>query len=880
MKRDINNNIIKTVSIISFLLISLSFRRFLECLFQDYILDKLYPLFRECDFDFLIFGIIVFTGLFCWKWTIEKFKNSYIFSQNELIFGLIGFLLYFLYRSEGGIQDYKFEKIVRNAKLLYFDGFFILILLYLFPVFSFFFKNKTKIDQFNKSIFTEDLPLEVKNQCSYGREMLYKNLADEIIKFNHKKSFSIAITGIWGIGKTSFLNKVNAKLPENEFIKIDFKPWYNATAENILIDFFITIEGSLNKYINTSSDFLSYGQKIANLSDSKFKDYFALFQSEKPAFDRYVNLNTILNKIDKKIVIFIDDLDRLDKKEIIEVFRLIRNAAAFDKFIFIVAFDKGYVLNAIKKFNNYNFEHYLDKIFSLEIPLVEPEKYNLFKIMIDEWKVIQKKVEYNLTLENLNRIEVLISIHKNTISKFLHTKRDIIRFNNNFFMSYKITHNLVEIEDFFLLELLKLKYSEVYKLIYIQKNKFLSAQNKINDKERQGLKIVSDGINPGDKQSPYRIVNFLLKNPKYFASKEIDNENVFVLLNLIFCDKDGIYSTRNIRNKSIVFENQFIFYFLFDSLELMNPDDMDNFKNVLLYGIKQDVLNQIKSWINQEKFKDMFAQFSILELTDKTQFENLYGGLYQVCQSDVVDNKIKSALQGMFVDKAIENPKEIIKKFYENESDYKQFIYDIFDKETDSPYLLGSNIIVNLIRGYIYAEKDSDKFNCILSKYELQKFQIKYLKLYKTNNELNENLYTLYHQCFDSIDIEKFIHLMPEANEIFRNFIIKNPRQYLNNIIHPYAPFEKEGQMTLNGFAKQTFKGYQNLEDEYEGFEKFLEEQYENYQCNSNEINRLIAFYIAFKMNNYQPIIFDMNLKYDFTYNKNGFKSLLNNSLK
>lgn len=219
------------------------------------------------------------------------------------------------------------------------------------------------------------------------------------------------------------------------------------------------------------------------------------------------------------------------------------------------------MLNAIKKFNNYNFEHYLDKIFSLEIPLVEPEKYNLFKIMIDEWKVIQKKVEYNLTLENLNRIEVLISIHKNTIEKFLLTKRDIIRFNNNFFISYKITHNLVEIEDFFLLELLKLKYSEVYKLIYIQKNKFLSAQNKINDKERQGLKILSDGINPGDKQSPYRIVNFLLKNPKYFASKEIDNENVFVLLYLIFCDKDGIYSTRNIRNKSIVFENQFIFFF-------------------------------------------------------------------------------------------------------------------------------------------------------------------------------------------------------------------------------------------------------------------------------------------------------------------------------
>ena len=58
-----------------------------------------------------------------------------------------------------------------------------------------------------------------------------------------------------------------------------------------------------------------------------------------------------LQKIDRPIVVFIDDLDRLGGNEIMEVLKLIRNVANFPGLKFVAAYDRAYMVEVIKKQN-------------------------------------------------------------------------------------------------------------------------------------------------------------------------------------------------------------------------------------------------------------------------------------------------------------------------------------------------------------------------------------------------------------------------------------------------------------------------------------------------------------------------------------------------
>src|SRR5690606_5624992 len=70
-----------------------------------------------------------------------------------------------------------------------------------------------------------------------------------------------------------------------------------------------------------------------------------------------------------------DDLDRLAPSEILEVFQLVKLNANFSNTIFLMAFDKLVVTNAIKNEFKQNGEQYLEKIIQVDfnVPAIMPE---------------------------------------------------------------------------------------------------------------------------------------------------------------------------------------------------------------------------------------------------------------------------------------------------------------------------------------------------------------------------------------------------------------------------------------------------------------------------------------------------------------------------
>lgn len=100
------------------------------------------------------------------------------------------------------------------------------------------------------------------------------------------------------------------------------------------------------------------------------------------------NLLEIKNKISNKLlglpgkfIVFIDDIDRLNKKEIKLLIQLIKAVFDFPNVIYILSFDKEIVADALSNEQSINGSQYLEKIIQLSLDIPEIEKENLYNYL-------------------------------------------------------------------------------------------------------------------------------------------------------------------------------------------------------------------------------------------------------------------------------------------------------------------------------------------------------------------------------------------------------------------------------------------------------------------------------------------------------------------
>lgn len=86
----------------------------------------------------------------------------------------------------------------------------------------------------------------------------------------------------------------------------------------------------------------------------------------------------MIRSIDKKIVVIIDDYDRLTGEEIVEVLKVIGNNGSFERTFFVSAYDKKYVNQVLKAYFHETVDRdYTDKYFNLELRL--PDRKQFYK---------------------------------------------------------------------------------------------------------------------------------------------------------------------------------------------------------------------------------------------------------------------------------------------------------------------------------------------------------------------------------------------------------------------------------------------------------------------------------------------------------------------
>ena len=232
------------------------------------------------------------------------------------------------------------------------------------------------------------------------------DLEDLILNKNYKKDFtnSICLDGPWGSGKTSIVNIARNNISANcdpKIIWIDFEPWSFSNATELVKDFFETLNTKLiEKYkIDLQPNLEMYVEMVTPLIEST--KLFGNLQSivTKLPFFRSKNFSFLkkgitkqLKEIPDKIIIVLDDLDRLKFDEVEIVLKLVRQLSNLPNILFILPFDYVRVSDLIIKEKGKGYRDFLSKIINNRVKL---ENYSFIELEAIFSSSVKSKLDKN-----------------------------------------------------------------------------------------------------------------------------------------------------------------------------------------------------------------------------------------------------------------------------------------------------------------------------------------------------------------------------------------------------------------------------------------------------------------------------------------------------
>ena len=279
-----------------------------------------------------------------------------------------------------------------------------------------------------------------------------------------KGALTVGILAPWGRGKSSFINLLRKRLEKDGGIIIPFNPRGSKSVSSIPEDFFDVFAKELSRhYLGFSLLLARYTKHLGLLNQYTWtRPVGSLLTLLLPVKEQEA-VNRTLRELGKRVYVLLDDLDRLSGEEILEVLKLMDRNASFTNTVFITAYDKAYVNNVLKKYLVHGLNHpFIDKYISWEIPLPEPDKATLKRLIglaLSRKIRAQDPNSYWDVQRGWDQVA-------NIIIETLESVRDLKRYLNLVIPRYNAVFSRVDFEDYFLLYLLYCKDFEVYVALY------------------------------------------------------------------------------------------------------------------------------------------------------------------------------------------------------------------------------------------------------------------------------------------------------------------------------------------------------------------------------------------------------------------------------
>ncbi len=467
--------------------------------------------------------------------------------------------------------------------------------------------------------------------------------------FNGNESLVIGIEGEWGSGKTSFVNLILEDLNLDNVLTIKFNPWNFSDQNELIRDFFNSMIKALNtlgENSETIQTIQKYSAKLLRETTWNAGFSFCGFHmggtykiGDDPLEEQKKAVNQLLRNSKKRIVVVVDDIDRLDEQETKLVFKLVKITANFDNTIFLLAYDRDNVSKQIGE-KGIKGEEFLKKIVQVSFVLPRPDSQDLFAMFFNDINLIIK--DFDEKYWDQRRWDDLFRLG---LKRLFPTVRDIKRYVNGLSLDLGIIgREEINPIDFLGIESLRVFAPKVYLAMADQKQVFTATNSEWR---------VYNGIDYGysdervTKENRKKIYEDLIKDNSseylYDTIKEITRQ-LFPRIKEIDSDTNRDCESELREKLRVCSKDMFDKYFL-----LAIPSSIvseDNIKD-LLTKIDDAVLFVGKLTSFREEGKFQFVMERLFDCLNKFNFKqkkNLLVSIFDVAEDIYEENWIRIRL--------------------------------------------------------------------------------------------------------------------------------------------------------------------------------------------------------------------------------------------
>ena len=317
--------------------------------------------------------------------------------------------------------------------------------------------------------YSSDKPINDSSEDLLGRAEFSKQLAQSLLKIELSDPFAVGIYGKWGSGKTSVLNMMQREIEsqsagkENAPVIMRFEPWNFSDCNQLLTQFFAQLSSliSLSSYeplkiIGEKVKQYASGLELLELIPSmsiiakiaRFtgigvgKALIRVGNNGLDVSERKQEIIDALKSQDGRIIVIIDDIDRLSNDQIRLIFQLVAAVAGFPNIVYVLSFDREIVSRALGAVQNCDGNEYLEKIVQVqfELPIVKSSK--IYNVLFDKLNSILSEypqIKIDSTYWN--------TVFSECVAPFINSLRDVARIVNSLSLKIALVENEVDFCD-------------------------------------------------------------------------------------------------------------------------------------------------------------------------------------------------------------------------------------------------------------------------------------------------------------------------------------------------------------------------------------------------------------------------------------------------
>lgn len=354
--------------------------------------------------------------------------------------------------------------------------------------------------------YSSDKPISKSNQDRYSRKEYSKRLAKLLYEKNLDEDFVVGIYSRWGYGKSSTLAMVKQHIGDNALV-IMFNPWIFESQQAIVNGLLFQLAKKLDESVEKEGEKQNVAQRTVKFVGNKLTKNGALSKSDTAtklitdysgvvgaglsiatgvpatsagavaagdAVKRYLkssSIEDIKKRIEKKIqatgkrvIIMIDDLDRLDKDEIFQLLKIVKVIADFKGVTYLIAIDEDAVVKAIN--NRFSASgkkeagrSFLEKIIQVPLHLPVIPRATLNDELLNGIDDILKENGIDISDDDARNFR---SVYDSEISPLIDSPRMVTRYLNSLKFTVPFISKEVNLADFLVIESLRLFYPVEY----------------------------------------------------------------------------------------------------------------------------------------------------------------------------------------------------------------------------------------------------------------------------------------------------------------------------------------------------------------------------------------------------------------------------------